>query len=629
MTVSGLEFAELRTILRSDDQMRCQSYLHTVEAEIRKQLSIGKSGDSARFDDIAAALMECSSTTAAGLRVELLLLLIQKHFTDGTAEKGLPLAQRALSIAKSANTPALERKALNNLGILHLEEKNIADATVCFVRALQIADRLGDRVGKVATLSNLAGARFSAGLLDESIKLYRYVANLAANDCVLQQLRADADHNIALASLALDDLAVAERHITSALSWAIEPQTTFMACQRVVMELTATKIFVALSNLTQARARCDTSHAYAARAQSRLATLQAELASALCESAEGKHDIALSRLQRLKEEIKPTEMGYGDLLEIELACSRLGKQQGYARLYTRRYLSHLAEWQRRSAAEQFSRIKKVIGGTSDFIGPPTTAIAATRYVGLPSASGDVYQELESLAIVASLREDSSGERCFRVGRVARRLALALGMNEADAAQLEYAVRLQDIGKLAIPDAVLLKRGKLSAAESEIARRHTIEGCVVLADLVSTLEMSHSRVNRQRIGFLRLAAEVALHHHERFDGSGYPRGIAECAIPLSARIAAVADSLDALTHVRPYKRPRSSEAAVNEVLALSGRQFDTEVCKALMNVAIDVQAILSTGNTETREEDEAPSQFVAANRIIQDIVKSTASELHFA
>ncbi len=124
--------------------------------------------------------------------------------------------------------------------------------------------------------------------------------------------------------------------------------------------------------------------------------------------------------------------------------------------------------------------------------------------------------------------------------------------------------LHDVGKVVIPDHILLKPGKLDPAEWEVMKKHTLFGWEVL-------HKADRELGEQ--SFLTLAASIALSHHERFDGRGYPNGTAGEQIPLSARISAIADVYDALISARPYKQAWSHERAVQEILGQSGGQFD--------------------------------------------------------
>jgi len=180
-----------------------------------------------------------------------------------------------------------------------------------------------------------------------------------------------------------------------------------------------------------------------------------------------------------------------------------------------------------------------------------------------------YETLDRLARAAEARDDDTGQHTARVGATSALLARALGWPAEDADRLGRAAVLHDVGKIGIPDGVLLKPGRLDAAELAVMRAHTTAGAAILAGSAHPL--------------LQLAEAVALTHHERWDGAGYPQGLAGTAIPLSGRIVAVADVFDALTHARPYKAAWPVADAVAEIAWQAGRQFDPAVVAAFLAV----------------------------------------------
>lgn len=184
--------------------------------------------------------------------------------------------------------------------------------------------------------------------------------------------------------------------------------------------------------------------------------------------------------------------------------------------------------------------------------------------------------LDRLALAAEFRDDGTQEHARRIGRTCGLLARALGVGELQAELIRRAAQLHDIGKIGIPDAILLKPGKLSPAEFDQVKQHTTIGAKILAG--------------GRCPVLRVGHVIALTHHERWDGRGYPRGLAGAEIPLEGRIVAVADVFDALTHERPYKPAWPVVEAVAEVLDQAGRQFDPRVVDAFSR--IDHASLLS-------------------------------------
>ena len=139
-----------------------------------------------------------------------------------------------------------------------------------------------------------------------------------------------------------------------------------------------------------------------------------------------------------------------------------------------------------------------------------------------------------------------------------------------------AARLHDIGKIGVPDAILLKPDKLNDAERQIMRTHTTVG----AELLSKSNIPH----------MQMAEEIARHHHEWWDGSGYPGNLSGTALPLAARITALADVFDALTHKRPYKQAWPIDAALNEIAKLKGTQFEPELTDHFLVMISKLRAI---------------------------------------
>ncbi len=172
------------------------------------------------------------------------------------------------------------------------------------------------------------------------------------------------------------------------------------------------------------------------------------------------------------------------------------------------------------------------------------------------------ETLERLAITADVREEASGGHGYRVGRLSSLVAKEMGWSKDSCHSIELAGRLHDIGKIAMPDRVILKPGDLQAAERKFVEAHTRLGAELLTDSSGQP--------------MRMAQDVAYFHHEHWDGSGYPTRRKEERIPIHARIVAIADVYDALTHGRPYQGAWPSTRALEEIENRSGKQFDPDI-----------------------------------------------------
>jgi putative two-component system response regulator len=167
--------------------------------------------------------------------------------------------------------------------------------------------------------------------------------------------------------------------------------------------------------------------------------------------------------------------------------------------------------------------------------------------------------VQRLGLAAEYKDNETGLHVIRMSHFSRLLGVAAGMNEAQADDLLHAAPMHDVGKIGIPDRILQKAGPLDAEEWAVMRRHPEIGAEIIGEHDS--------------GMLALARNIALTHHEKWDGSGYPRGLAGEAIPLEGRIVAIADVFDALTSKRPYKEAWSEEEALDFLREQKGRHFD--------------------------------------------------------
>jgi response regulator RpfG family c-di-GMP phosphodiesterase len=215
--------------------------------------------------------------------------------------------------------------------------------------------------------------------------------------------------------------------------------------------------------------------------------------------------------------------------------------------------SHLAE---SAIARRVTRHNDVLEAK---VGERTAALRRTQ-----------LEILQRLSRAAEWRDGDTGRHVERIGRLSQWLGLALGMPAPEAETLRHAAVAHDIGKLAVPDRILLKAGPLTLQERREMERHALIGASMLSE-------SESEV-------MQLAEDIARTHHEHWDGSGYPSGLSGVDIPLAGRICAVCDVFDALVSARPYKRGWPLQEALDEMLCQSGRHFDPVVLDAFLPIA---------------------------------------------
>ncbi|MGL4611403.1 MAG: HD-GYP domain-containing protein [Trueperaceae bacterium] len=188
--------------------------------------------------------------------------------------------------------------------------------------------------------------------------------------------------------------------------------------------------------------------------------------------------------------------------------------------------------------------------------------------------------LTRLAKTAEYRDDENDQHIWRVAKTSALLAHELKLSQEHSDLIMRAARLHDVGKIALPDGILFKPTPLSKAEFEVVKTHTTIGAQILSG-------GHSP-------HLKLAETIALTHHERWDGTGYPHGLKGEAIPIEGRILALADTFDVLTHDRSFRRAIRLEDAASEIKKERGKQFDPKVVDAFVNLLRRRKLPLSVG-----------------------------------
>ncbi|PLY58612.1 two-component system response regulator [Herbaspirillum sp. BH-1] len=202
---------------------------------------------------------------------------------------------------------------------------------------------------------------------------------------------------------------------------------------------------------------------------------------------------------------------------------------------------------------------------------------AVYYDSQSDALRELAHELNfALARAGEFRDNETGRHLVRMSKMCRALAKKIGMEDQWAEMLEIASPLHDVGKIGIPDNVLLKPGALLPDEIRLMRTHPSIGATIIPDYPAEV--------------IKIARRVALTHHEKWDGTGYPSGLKKKEIPLEGRIAAICDVYDALVSARPYKEPWTSQKATHYIQERSGQDFDPDLVEAFLAILPEVHAI---------------------------------------
>ncbi|MEO8103579.1 MAG: HD domain-containing phosphohydrolase [Betaproteobacteria bacterium] len=443
-----------------------------------------------------------------------------------------------------------------------------------YADALRLAKSADDPFREGRVWQNLGVALMYVGLYGEAISCFECVVAKAELEPRLQAAAGRAYTNIALCRLNLDDIRQGLIAIDRAVAMSVDADTAESALNRVIIENNYTRLLLEANNFDGAREHAKLARHYANKSNLPRADISAAVAEGLSEVFAGQVDVGITRLISTLERARTLKITTREVLIALVKAYEFVGQPDRALIYLRQMLE-----QQRSTQEQnaLKHIKLHLEQHHPSVEDEVHAIKRLQTreevlegrvakQELTKQSQELFKArvevMERLAVAAELRDDSTGEHSYRVGRMSSLLALEYGCDEDTIFMIDIAARLHDIGKIGIPDGILLKPAPLNAAERDVMKSHTTIGAEVLA--------------KSNIAHMQMAEEIARHHHEWWDGTGYPGSQSGSGIPLAARITALADVFDALTHVRPYKSAWTIDSALTEILSLRGRQFDPEL-----------------------------------------------------
>ena len=266
--------------------------------------------------------------------------------------------------------------------------------------------------------------------------------------------------------------------------------------------------------------------------------------------------VMVTALREVNDRIRAMEAGADDFLSKPVDKTEL-RTRVQTLVKVKAYNDHLRNYQKQLEAEVALKTIKL-----------QQTLDALHIASLDS--------IHRLSRAAEYKDEDTGAHIERMSRYSEVVARKMGLDGKTIERILYAAPMHDVGKIGIPDKILLKPGKLDTDEWEIMKQHTTIGARILGGSLT--------------GFIKLAEVIALTHHERWDGSGYPRGLKGTQIPLVGRITAIADVFDALTTRRPYKEPFSVEKSFAIIQESKGNHFDPDVVNAFFAVQDEIMAI---------------------------------------
>jgi diguanylate cyclase (GGDEF)-like protein len=590
----------------------------------KAQLRLGQLGEALEAAQTGAEL--AAPLGKPEVRLEALRISASILREQGDLSLASSYLEEAIGLARQAGLPAAEADCLNQQAGIHHTKAEYAQALDKLTRALCIVRALGNQVSEASFLNNIGILRTELGQYPQALEAFLEAYQLYQAEGHSSRNRAGNLASIGNLYMEMGDFDEADKYYELALAETRHAAERFLELQ--VLQLLAE---LAFKRQDYPKARDIYSEVVAV---SRELGLERVLATSLeglakAQMALGEAQVATQTLLEVLELARSKawrttvldvllclgEFAFdsGELLQARdygLEALELSRQAERKRSTYRAHrllsfvlrasgeylqaIEHLEEYHRLEREvfnEESERQRQTLINHLELERVRNEAESLRLKTELErqareEAQAKVFQrtqELEfaqleivsRLALAAEFRDDATGEHTYRVGRNAAMIAKELGWPQHEVETLRLAARLHDVGKIGISDAILLKRDRLTVSEYELMKDHTQIGARILSG------------GRSKI--LRLAEEIALTHHEHFDGSGYPRGLVGEGIPMSGRIVAVADVLDALTHERPYKRAWSVAEALAEIKRQSGRQFDPQVVEACLAVFAEVTA----------------------------------------
>ncbi|CAN5484427.1 hypothetical protein BH10ACT2_BH10ACT2_27840 [soil metagenome] len=508
---------------------------------------------------------------------EALYRLAELSYASGLNNEALAVALEARDLAHHCGAAISEVSALNLIGAVQYHAANFSEALTSANAALDLYRSTGEHASEGLLLNSLAVIQHS--LRDTDRAIVTYEAALMANkgqdrpdlDAVtlanMAKVRADRHEDLLAVSLGESALDLAQQHA---------PEFVPEILARLAMA------YVALAALDRATSCLDDADGVLSDRTDRRLALSPGSIVTVCIArgelhvAQNLQDEALREwgvALELAQQANMTEVALKLRLKLATLCKEMGDFKQALVHQEARYELNEQMFDRgsdlRITTLQVQHDTESTRQQAEILRLRTTNIEPMLQARLEEVEVASVEALLRVAAAAEGANDDSIAHPMRVGDLAARIAERLFEDADFVSRLRVATRLHDIGKVAVADEILAKAGPLSSAEFDIVKTHTLRGFEILSG------------NESKLG--AMAAEIALSHHERWDGGGYPEGRAGEAIPVSARIVHVADVYDALLSARVYKQPWAQQDAINYIVAGSGTRFEPRVVNAFVEL----------------------------------------------
>jgi putative two-component system response regulator len=598
--------------LPDQTRARCADLLSQLKPLLDAPSQDGAAAFRAAYEELAEVPTEHASDELA----ECLLLIAKYFYLAAQPFLSLSAASKGCSHASAAGNQALLRRGLSLRGLTYVETGNLPSATESLLEALKVARSLCNPGAEAPVWNNLGLALQNSAQYGDALECFERAAALAEDSEEFRPVEKFAHANIANCAVHLHDVRRGIRAVRKAIELNPDPHSADDCFVRASTESSYSQLLLEVGEITHAEEHSELARQFAARAPSARTEFIATSIAGLVDVHAKRTDIGLTRLKRSLEQARSAVRSeVREALSTCVAGYEAAGQPDVALVYLHELLAMNRE---AKAAQVLMHHGEYIKGVEQpAFGPGSIDVAMANQRGklrIQLGERELMRNrillLEQQSVAAELHDDTTGEHCYRVGRLASILGKEIGLEEDVCFLIDLAARLHDIGKLVVPDAILLKPGKLTPGEREIMQTHTTAGADILA--------------KTNIPQMHIAEEIARHHHERWDGTGYPMKLANTAIPIAARVSALADVFDALTHKRPYKEAWKVSDALAEIASLKGKQFDPELTDIFLELVPRLQR--EHGDLDEFLAVEAKnSPFIKARKQIAEALKGTDPE----
>lgn len=571
-------------------------------------------GEDADFDKLEMVALQLA-TIRIDLPAQLKLMLdaVKFLYLSGHSFRAIPIAQKAHMLGLETLQTAATLDALMALGICSADSGALPDSMEAYAEALSLAQGLSDPVRQGKVWLNLGAALIYSGLYREALACFEKGDAIVAFEEGWDLGRSVIFSNIAICHLHLDEIRHGLIAIQRADELAPAPKNSYDLLSRSLLEVHYTRLLLEANDFEGAKRHAKRARQFADESKSPRADIFSAVAEALVDVFSGQADAGIARLLNTLDRSRALQITTHDvLLAVVKAYEFVGKSDE-ALIYLRQLLAYQNATQKQNI---FQHVKLHLKQLHPALEDEASAIQRLQTreellegrvakQELTRRSQELFaariEVIERMAVAAELRDDASGMHPYRVGKLASLLAREHGCDEEMIFMINIAARLHDIGKIGIPDNIVLKNGALKAVEREAMKTHTDVG----ADLI----------RKSHLPNVQMAVEIAHHHHDWWNGTGASVAAGE-GIPVAARIVAIADVYDSLIHARPYKPAWRHEDVIVAIMERRGTQFDPqltdrfiELMERLVAEHDDLDAYLGSAAKD--------STFLQARRAIAD------------